>query len=133
MIKPEFIHPKLKYQNSNLSLEEIEKYAKKISHLFEHEKIFKDTRLNLKELSNRLELNTKYVSEIINVYFNKSFISLLNNYRIEESKRILQDISDITIKEVCYDVGFNSRSAFNSTFKKFTGESPSDYQNKINK
>lgn len=132
MIKPEFVHPKIKYVKSNLSPEKIETIADKIRQMLEQDKIYKNPDLNLKELSNNLKLSPKYVSEIINGFFKKNFIGLVNYFRIEESKSILLNKPEISVKEVCYDVGFNSRSAFNSAFKKLTGVSPSDFQNNSN-
>ena len=76
-----------------------------------------------------MNLNSRYVSELINREFEKSFIELINEYRIQESILLLKTNNDhrISIKEVCYNVGFNSRSAFNHSFKKYTGLSPSEF------
>jgi YesN/AraC family two-component response regulator len=128
MIKPEFIHPEARYAKSNLSQKDIESYAEKITRLMKQEKIFVNPDLNLQELSIQLELHPKYVSEIINVHFKQSFTSLVNYFRIKESKRLLTEDNDSSIKEICYDVGFSSRSAFNNMFRKYTGKSPSEFQ-----
>jgi len=52
----------------------------------------------------------------------------ISNIRIEEAKRLLTNPKDkkITVLEVMYEVGFNSKSSFNTLFKKYTGVTPSE-------
>jgi AraC-like DNA-binding protein len=54
----------------------------------------------------------------------------VNRYRIEEAKRLLTNPPDkkITVLEVLYEVGFNSKSSFNTLFKKYTGLTPSEFK-----
>jgi len=128
MIKPESVHPKKKYQNSKFSDEELKYHAERIQSSLEREEVFKNPDLNLNKLGKQLGVSAKYLSEIINLSFHKSFSSLINQYRIEASKRILLENPDISVKEACYEVGYNSRSAFNNAFKRQTGISPSEFQ-----
>ena len=70
-----------------------------------------------------------YLSHVINASFNQNFRDFINSYRIEESKsRLVQD--DMNILNIAYEVGFNSKSAFNTAFKKFTGMTPKEYRKK---
>ncbi|MGI9547547.1 MAG: AraC family transcriptional regulator [Flavobacteriaceae bacterium] len=66
-------------------------------------------------------------------YFKKAtghtFISFLNQYRISQAKRLL--LSGQNIGESCYECGFESLSYFNRTFKKVTGENPSEFRKRI--
>ncbi len=66
-------------------------------------------------------------------YFKKAtgntFISFLNQYRISQAKRLL--LAGKNISEACYDCGFESLSYFNRTFKKVTGENPSDFKKRM--
>ena len=66
-------------------------------------------------------------------YFKKAtgntFISFLNQYRISQAKRLL--LSGSNIGEACYECGFESLSYFNRTFRKVTGENPSDFKKRM--
>ena len=59
-----------------------------------------------------------------------NFNQFLNKYRIEEAKKRLKDPEEnqFVVLKIAYDVGFNSKSTFNTAFKKFTGMSPSQYR-----
>ncbi len=70
------------------------------------------------------------ISEIINRHYHTSFSEWINNLRIEESKRLLQK-PDMRIQEVFYQIGFNSKSAFNKAFKTRTGYTPTVYRRKF--
>ncbi|MER3375638.1 MAG: AraC family transcriptional regulator [Allomuricauda sp.] len=63
-------------------------------------------------------------------YFKKNtgstFTNFLNQYRITQAKRLL--LTGRNIGETCYECGFESLSYFNRTFKKISGENPSDYK-----
>ena len=62
----------------------------------------------------------------------KNFYDLINGYRVEEAKRLLLDSKNMnyTILSVGFEAGFNSKTTFNTVFKKFTGLAPTDYRDK---
>jgi AraC-like DNA-binding protein len=61
----------------------------------------------------------------------QNFYDYVSKYRIEEAKKLLVDsINNKTVLEVLYQVGFNSKSSFNTAFKKFTGVTPSHFKKK---
>lgn len=64
----------------------------------------------------------------MNERLNTNFRNYINSYRIEEAKKILINESDKNILTICYDVGFNSKSTFNTCFKKYTGKTPSEFR-----
>ncbi|WP_408641487.1 helix-turn-helix domain-containing protein [Spirosoma telluris] len=59
------------------------------------------------------------------------FFDYINRHRIEEAKRLFRQSTDakLTVLEVLYQVGFNSKSSFNTLFRKYTGQTPTDYKN----
>ncbi|MNR66287.1 DNA-binding transcriptional activator FeaR [compost metagenome] len=64
----------------------------------------------------------------------KHFFDFVNEYRIEKAKEILKDPlqKELTILEILYKVGFNSKSSFSSSFKKYTGKTPTDFRKDSN-
>ncbi len=80
-----------------------------------------------------MKLRPKLLSQAINEGLGKNFFEFINRYRIEEAKRLLTDPADkkITVLEVLYQVGFNSKSSFNTVFKKQTGLTPSEFKKKV--
>ncbi len=86
--------------------------------------------LTLDELAGQLSVKPKLLSQSINEILQQNFFEFINYYRIEEAKRLLTRPKDkkITVLEVMYEVGFNSKSSFNTLFKKLTGLTPSEFK-----
>ncbi len=86
--------------------------------------------LNINTLSEALEVSEKSISQAINHVIGCNFSDYVNSYRIADAKSKLEQNTEdaLSIKEVMYDVGFNSRSVFNTVFKKKTGLTPSEYK-----
>jgi AraC-like DNA-binding protein len=86
--------------------------------------------LTLNELSAMLSLKPRVLSQAINDIQKQNFFDFVNRYRIEEATRLLTNPVDkkITVLEVLYEVGFNSKSSFNTLFKKYTGFTPTEYR-----
>jgi AraC-like DNA-binding protein len=89
--------------------------------------------LTLEELASQLALRPKVLSQAINEGLDQNFFEFINTYRIGEAKRLLTNPADkkITVLEVLYQVGFNSKSSFNTVFKKQTGMTPSEFKKKM--
>ncbi len=84
-------------------------------------------------LSNLINTNKSYISQIINEKFEKNFSSFINEYRIKEARKLLSPQKNwgITIESIAKSVGFKSISAFNTTLKKYTGITPSYFMNTV--
>ena len=115
------------YKKSGLKEEEIEKYLKKLILYMEKEKPFLNAELSLREMSEALDISPNYLSQIINGQLNKNFFEFVNEYRVEcvKKKMIDPDYSNFSLLGIALDCGFNSKSSFNSVFKKITGLTPS--------
>ena len=109
---------------------QIEEYKKQLLALFIAEKPFLNPQVSLSELSDQLSISSKHLSQVINQSFNKSFFDFINSYRIQEVQQILKESKDdkITVLEAMYDAGFNSKSSFNTAFKKETGQTPTEFR-----
>ncbi|MBK7223520.1 MAG: AraC family transcriptional regulator [Saprospiraceae bacterium] len=86
--------------------------------------------LNINTLAFNLGVTEKTLSQTINSIMGANFSDYINSYRIEFVRQKLEEDKDrsMSIKEVMYEAGFNSRSVFNTAFKKKTGLTPSEYQ-----
>lgn len=96
-------------------------------------KTFIQPDLSLERLASRLGFPPKKVSQVINESFNQNFFEFINSFRIKEAERIFRETRDpkITVLEVMYSSGFNSKSSFNTIFKQKTGVTPSVYKRSI--
>ncbi|GAA4111483.1 hypothetical protein GCM10022393_09220 [Aquimarina addita] len=96
------------------------------------EEPFLNPALSINELASSVELPAKELSILINQNIGQHFFDFINAYRIEKAKHILTDISkkQVTVLEILYEVGFNSKSSFNTAFKKHTGTTPTLYRKK---
>lgn len=83
---------------------------------------------SLQQLADLVGSNYKYVSQVLNECYGKSFKQVLNEQRVREACIILNDPNQsahLTIEAIAANLGFNSRSNFTVTFKRITGISPS--------
>lgn len=105
-------------------------YAEKIDSVMRSEKPYLMADITLDMLAEKLAIPARDLSMIINRHFDNNFYEFINNYRIEEAKKILIDPKnkDKTITDVYLEVGFNSKSVFNTFFKKIVGQTPSEYR-----
>lgn len=106
----------------------VEEIQEKINILFEARKIYTNPELTLSILAKELNIRPQLLSQFINDNLNKSFTQFINEYRIDEAKRLLKDSTQLKIEAVGFESGFNSSSTFYSSFKKITGTTPSNYQ-----
>ncbi len=99
-------------------------------HVSENEP-YLDPTLTIQELSKQVNIPVRDLSILINHHMDKHFFDFINEYRIEKAKEILKDDSKskVTILEILYEVGFNSKSSFNTAFKKHTNQTPTAFRN----
>jgi AraC-like DNA-binding protein len=123
----------VKYAGSNLSDEDVNHNKSRLEHLLYKDKMYLNPDLSISDLSEKMEKKSKLLSQVINQGFDMSFFDLVNTYRCEEVKHILQNSPDpkITITEAMYQAGFNSKSSFNKEFKKLTGQTPSEFKKSL--
>lgn len=117
--------------NTNMTKEEDE--INEIVLLKKHMKTaepFLNATLTIEDLASQLEIPTKDLSVLINHNLNQHFFDFVNSYRIRKAMQILQDPNNkhLTILEILYEVGFNSKSSFNTAFKKYTSLTPTQYR-----
>lgn len=101
----------------------------RLVYLMEEKSVFTNAKLSLSDLAQALGTNTNYVSRLLNEGLKTSFADYVNAYRIKHFIKILKEDKDQskTFLFHAYNSGFNSKSAFNRAFKKYTGKTPSEY------
>ena len=111
-----------------LSSERMQLIASKLEQTMIEDKLFLQDNLSLNKLSESISETENHISETLSQFLHTKFFQFVNGFRVEEAKKALQD-RDKLITSIAYDVGFNSKSTFNTAFKKIVGYSPSAYRN----
>jgi AraC-like DNA-binding protein len=95
----------------------------------ENEKPYLDCDLTIYDLSEELDISRHYLTQIINEKINKNFYDFINEYRLNESIRLMTEEKSgkYTILQIAFDAGFKSKSSFNSIFKRLTQYTPTQY------
>jgi AraC-like DNA-binding protein/uncharacterized Tic20 family protein len=119
-----------KYEKSGLKNKDARKYLDQLLKYMEEKKPYLDVDLAIHDISDELEIPRHYLTQVINGMMGKNFYTFINEYRIEEVKKLLAntDYSKYTLTAIAYEAGFNSKSSFNSVFKKATGMTPSQFK-----
>ena len=124
---------KEKYAGSKLSPSDIKDYMDKLSSYMNEKQRYLDSELSITNLSSELNMSSKILSQVINEGHSCNFFDFVNTYRVEAAKALFKDQADkkLTIQQVMYDSGFNSKSSFNTAFKKFTKQTPTQFRNSL--
>lgn len=124
--------PGSKYAKTKLPDDMAAEFEEKLTGFMEKEKPYLDPLLNLTGLARQSAIPAHYISQIINTRFRHNFYHFINQYRVKESMRLLSELSESpgkkqTVVEIMYASGFNSKSVFNTAFKKYTGMTPTQF------
>ena len=98
--------------------------------LFEEDQLYLQPKLQLQEVAKMLEITSHILSQTINTITQQTFYHLVNGYRIEHFKKLLNDPAQkqYTILALGFESGFNSKASLNRIFKQYTGQTPREYQ-----
>ncbi len=117
-----------RYAQSRIQGLNLDRIFKDLKRMMEKERMFTDKGLTLPGLSEKLSISPQQLSEILNTKMNKSFYEYVNEFRINEARRLLIEQPEDKISYIALKSGFNSISSFYNTFHKATGESPGSYR-----
>ena len=94
---------------------------------------FLESTLTLQDLALQINIPARELSFLINQHIGQHFFDFINKYRIEKALEILKKSSskEYTIQQILYEVGFNSKSSFNTAFKKHTQITPTEYKSQL--
>ena len=93
-------------------------------------KIYTNPKLNLRILSEAVNLNEKEISRLINQQANLNFYQFINQFRVNEFKVLLESpkASQLSMVGLAEEAGFNSKSTFYTAFKSLEGITPRQYE-----
>lgn len=124
---PESSTPKAKI----IEDDELDVLKQRLIQLMEKEQPYLHSELNLVKLAEQMDLSTHQLSYLINNTMGENFFNFINRYRVAKAKELLKNPSydHLNVLVIAYESGFNSKTAFNSTFKKMTNCTPTAYRN----
>lgn len=119
-------------ENTEANKDSYKEIIKRLSEVMQKSKPYLKKDISLKQVAELIMTNRTYLSEAISNELNRNFNELINEYRVREARRLLSEKNDNhSIEAIANLVGFGSRSTFNSSFKKFTGVTPSYYRDSV--
>ena len=132
LIKPDIYYVITKYRNNKLVEQDKQEYLQRLNSHMANNKPYLNPDITLESLAKDISVNPRVLSQLINETFHKNFKSYILEYRIKASMQMLADSKyhRHTVLEILYEVGFNSKSAFNNQFKLLTNLTPLEYRSK---
>jgi len=121
-----------KYQNKKISSIEADKLLSNLSQLMVGDALYKKHQLRIKDVADKLDISLNQLSQLLNDNMGKSFKTYINEYRINAACELLATDHNLTLEGIGYEVGFQSKSTFFTTFKKIKLTTPSKYQQALN-
>jgi len=109
-----------KYESSNLQEDQKEKYLTLLQSKMSREKYYSEPELTIQQLSDKINIPTYYLSQIINEKLNVNFLDFINQFNT--------DLEHYSINAIGFEAGFNSKSTFYTAFKKFTNTTPGKFR-----
>jgi AraC-like DNA-binding protein len=127
------LHAFKKYNKSKMTRDSAENNVSILNTIMKDHKPYLDCEFSLSILSESSKIASYEISETLNGLIGQSFNEYVNNYRVEEFKRLisLSEYNHFTILALAFEAGFKSKATFNSSFKKFTGMTPSEYKKSL--
>ncbi len=115
------------------AIEDLKVLMKQIEDYVVGTESFMSAELTIIDLAEKLKEHPKRISTAINTVLNKNFNTYINQHRIKKAERLLKNesVENFSIEGIGKEVGFNSKSAFYSSFKKMTGMTPTEYKESI--
>jgi len=119
---------KARYEHSKINGLDIDRTVQRLMYIMNEEKAFADEEISLSQLADELDIRPQQLSQILNEKLNKNFSGFVNEFRIEEAKKMLLEEPNRSILSIGIAVGFNSATSFNLAFSRYEGCSPGTYR-----
>ena len=121
------------YKFPRLNADEKASIKNTLIHFFDDEKPYLISDLTISMVSQKLNILRHTLTEVLNTEIGKNFYQFVNDYRVEEVKRMLSDpnYKHYSIDAIGYECGFNSKSSFYAVFKKLAGMTPMQFKESL--
>jgi AraC-like DNA-binding protein len=122
-----------KYTRSGLKEEEAKAIANKLLEYMDKEKPYLREDLRIRDVADDIGVNLNYLSQALNEVIQKNFYQFVNEYRVKEVQNRLKNpaFKEHSLLRIALECGFNSKSSFNATFRRFTEISPKEFRKTI--
>jgi TolB-like protein/AraC-like DNA-binding protein len=131
--RTDFTISKRKYKKTLFTPEELAQQKAQLEQLMTNQQPYLDPNLTLRALAEQMSLPPNYLSQLLNEGFEQNFSEYINAYRVHTFKAKVAEPANqhLTILALAYDSGFNSKTVFNTFFKKMEGMTPRAYWKKV--
>ncbi|NQZ45464.1 MAG: helix-turn-helix transcriptional regulator [Flavobacteriaceae bacterium] len=128
-LRPEYVLLEMKPNTEKKAIDGLDQKVDWLKTEIERNLYYLNPELTLNSLAEQLELHPNLLSRIINEGSGKNFSDFINEYRVGT---VIEKINNkaydhITLVGIAHESGFNSKTSFYRTFKKFTDKTPSEY------
>lgn len=128
------VKKKKKYAVSKVTGIDVESIILRLRKIMTEHELYKEENITLRAVAERMNVNFQQLSEILNKDIKKNFNTYINEFKVEEAKRLLVEEPELPVIRIAFMVGFNSLRTFNRAFSKNTGYTPIDFRkNNLNK
>jgi len=124
---------KTKYEKTLLAGPLREEYRDRLVRHMDEKKPYLNPLINLPDLAGQVRIPAHHLSQLLNACFRQNFFDFINAYRVRESQRLLvsEEAGTRTVLDILYETGFNSKSVFNTAFRKHVGMTPSEFKKAV--
>ena len=132
--KPKLLFNTFSDNESIIAYPNLHSISEKLKEAIQIRELYTNPNLTLTEFAKEIDSTTKELSKYINEVHNMNFSEFLNLHRVEKIKQLLSsdEVQKFKLVSLAGKANFNSKSSFNSIFKKMTGLTPSAYKKKNN-
>jgi AraC-like DNA-binding protein len=129
-IDPFEVEPE-KYTNKKIPLEQAFAKIRELEHLMKVGQVYTNPDLKLNEVADLLDISGHQLSQLLNDNLGKNFTAFVNEFRILRACEIMKHDKNLKLEAVGQEVGFNSKSTFFASFKKYMGTTPKQFKEQV--
>jgi YesN/AraC family two-component response regulator len=118
-----------KYTRSPINQENAREYINKLDSLMKEEKPWLNPTLTLSDLAESIDINIHTLSQLLNEHLGKNFYDYVNSFRLNYFLDIYNRpaYKNFKLLSLAYECGFNSKTTFNTFFRKTLHKTPSEH------